>query len=224
VLTKTLVSTILIATAHQQSLLAQEAKDSKINTNLGMGLTVPLNPTGQFVGSSANAVVGVGYNMTRHHSLVGQFMWAGLPPNRNVLLPIRIVAGANNISGSSNLFTLTGNYRYQREGKTFGAYVIGGGGMYYRRSSVSRDVIVGAGTVCGPSWLYFGYGCVSGLVSEDRTLISGASTAFGGNGGVGFTIRINEDGYKFYVEARYHYAPNKDIPTTFIPVTLGFSW
>jgi hypothetical protein len=224
VLTKTLVLTILIATAHQQSLLAQEERDSKINTNLGMGLTVPLNPTAQFVGSSVNVVVGVGYNMTKHHSLVGQFMWAGLPPNRDALLPIRIVAGTNNISGSSNLFTLTGNYRYQLQGKTFGAYVIGGAGMYHRRSSLSREVVVGTGAVCSPSWLYFGYGCVTGLVSEDRTLINAASTAFGGNGGVGFTIRINEDGYKFYVEARYHYAPNKHIATSFIPITLGFSW
>jgi hypothetical protein len=222
VLTKTLVLTILIVTAHQQNLLAQEDRDSKINTNLGMGVTVPLNPTAQFTGSNVNAVAGVGYNMTRHHSLVGQFMWAGLPPNRDALLPIRLVA--NNIGGSSNLFTITGNYRYQRQGKTFGAYVIVGGGMYYRHSSLSREVIVGTGTVCGPAWLYFGYGCVSGLVSEDRTLISAGSTAFGGNGGVGFTIRINEDGYKFYVEARYHYAPTTNIPTTLIPITFGFSW
>ena len=29
-----------------------EAQDSKINTNLGVGMTVPLNPTAQIVGSS----------------------------------------------------------------------------------------------------------------------------------------------------------------------------
>ena len=223
-LTKTLAFMILIATAHQQKLFAQEDRDSKINTNLGMGLTVPLNPTAQFVGSSVNVVVGIGYNITKHHGLVGQFMWAGLPPSRDVLEPIRLVAATNHIGASSNLFALTGNYRYQRQGKTFGAYVIGGGGVYFRHSSISKEVIVGTGTVCNSSWLYFGYGCVNGFVSEDRTLISEGSTAFGGNGGVGFTIRINEDGYKFYVEARYHYAPNRHIPTTLIPITLGFAW
>jgi hypothetical protein len=219
-----LILTSLFATAHLPTLFAQEAEDSKLNTNLGMGLTVPLNPTAQFVGSSVNVVVGAGYNITKHHSFVGQFMWAGLPPNKDVLRPIWIVAGSRDISGSSNLFTLTGNYRYQRLGRTFGVYLIGGGGMYYRRSSLSRRVVVGTGTVCGSSWDYFGYGCVNGLVSEDETLISKGSTVFGGNGGAGFTIRINKDGYRFYVEARYHYAPNKNIPTAFIPITLGFAW
>jgi hypothetical protein len=134
------------------------------------------------------------------------------------------VAGAKDISGSSNLFALTANYRYRLQGKTFGVYFIGGGGMYYRHSSLSREVVVGTGTICGPSWGYWGFGCVNGVVSQDETLISQGSTAFGGNGGVGFTIRINEEGYKFYVEARYHYAPNRNVPTTLIPITLGFSW
>jgi hypothetical protein len=214
----------LLPIAHLQSLFAQETVDSKLNTNLGVGATVPLNPTGQFVGSSVNVVVGLGYNATKHHSFVGQFMWAGLPPNNNVLRPIRLVAGSRDIGGSSNLYAATGNYRYQLLGKTFGFYLIGGGGLYYRRSSLSRTVIVGTGTVCGPSWAYFGYGCVNGLVTDDETLISEGSTAFGGNGGAGFTIRINRDGYRFYVEARYHYAPNRHIPTTLIPITFGFAW
>ena len=41
---------------------------------------------------------------------------------------------------------------------------------------------------------------------------------------MGFTIRINDEGYKFYVESRYHYAPTKNISTQLITVTLGFSW
>src|SRR5438552_2849563 len=53
-----------------------EAQDSKITTNLGVGMTVPLNPTAQIVGSSINVVVGAGYNFNKYHSLVGQFMWA----------------------------------------------------------------------------------------------------------------------------------------------------
>jgi hypothetical protein len=151
-------------------------------------------------------------------------MWSGLPANKDALRPIWAIAGARDFSGHSNLFTLTANYRFQRQGRVFGAYLIGGGGWYYRRASLSREVAVGVGTVCGPSWQFWGYGCVNGIVSQDETLISAGSTAFGGNGGAGFTIRITEDGYKFYVEARYHYAPTKNIPTTLIPITLGFSW
>jgi len=211
----------LVLFAYGERLGAQE---SKLNTNLGAGVTVPVNPTGQFVGASANIIVGAGYNFDKHHSLVGQFMWSGLPPDSNALRPIRLVAQNRGISGSSNLYTLTANYRFKVEGRVFGAYVIGGGGMYYRHSKLSQEVIVGKGTVCGPSWEYWGYVCASGLVSDDQTLVSAGSTAFGGNAGIGFTIRITEDGYKFYIESRYHYAPTKGIPTHLIPITVGFSW
>jgi hypothetical protein len=42
------------------------------------------------------------------------------------------------------------------------------------------------------------------------------------NAGVGMTIRLTYKGWKFYVESRYNYAWQSRIPTTFIPVTLGF--
>ena len=200
------------------------AQDSKITTNLGAGVSVPLNPTASLAGVNANAVVGVGYNIDRHNSIIGQFMWAGLPPNHDAFGPIQAVAGRRDINGHANLFTLTGNYRYRIQGKVWGAYLIGGGGWYYRYAKLSREVDVGQGIVCGPSWEFWGYGCVSGTVSQDQTLISTGSSAFGGNVGAGFTIRITDDGYKFYVEARYHYAPTRNIATTLIPITLGFAW
>ena len=200
------------------------AQDSKLNTNLGAGVTVPVNPTARLAGASANVVVGAGYNFNKHNAIIGQFMWTGLPPNNNAFRAIRSAAQSRGIDGQSNLFTLTANYRLSVQGRVFGAYIIAGGGMYYRHSSLSRDVVVGTGTTCSPAWLWWGFTCESELVSEDQTLVSAGSTAFGGNGGVGFTIRINEEGYKFYVEARYHYAPNKNISTQVIPITLGFCW
>ena len=212
----------LLAAVCASSVRAQP--DSKITTNLGMGFTVPLNPTGQLIGSSVNVNAGIGYNITKRNSIIGQFMWAGLPVNKDAFNPIWIVAGARDISGSSNLFTLTANYRYRRSWKVFGFYLIGGGGWYYRRATISRQVDAGTATVCTPIWLYWGYSCVDGTVTQNQTLLSAGSTAFGGNGGAGFTIRINEEGYQFYVESRYHYAPTKNLATTFIPITIGISW
>jgi Outer membrane protein beta-barrel domain len=216
----TLVLTIVMAIARPVVF----AQDSKLNTNLGMGVGPSLNPTAAIVGAGLNVVVGAGYNFTKHHSVVGQFMWNALPVHKDALGPIFIVAQRNDISGSSNLFAFTGNYRYQREGKRFGSYLIGGGGVYYRRAQLSQDVVVGTGTVCSPTWIYWGFTCTSGVVTEDQSLLKAGSTAGGVNGGAGFTIRINDEGYKFYVEARYHYAWTKNLPTTIIPVTLGFSW
>ena len=145
-----------------------DADESRINSSLGGGLSAPLNPTARLAGVSGNAVAGVGYNINRRNSLIGEFMWSGLRPNRDAFLPIRIVERPREVSGSSNLFAVTGNYRFMWHGEVFGGYVIVGGGVYYRRSKLSREVIVGRGTVCGPSWNWWGYTCESGLVSEDE--------------------------------------------------------
>jgi hypothetical protein len=223
--TRTTLLLAVIAVGVAQCARAQDPMTgSRLNTNFGMGVTAPLNPVAQFVGSSVDVVAGVGYNFDSHHSFVGQFMWNGLPPNRNAFRPIWVAAKARDISGSSSLMALTANYRFQMQGHVFGAYAIGGGGWYYRRAAISREIVVGAGTACAPNWLYWGYSCVSGTISEDQTLVSAGSSAFGANGGVGFTIRINDEGYKFYVESRYHYAPTKNISTQLVAITLGFSW
>src|SRR6516225_4546478 len=188
---RTVLVAFLVAAACGRDVGAQEdAQNSKITTNIGGGVSAPLNPIGRFINPGANFVVGVGYNVTKRNSFIGQFMWSGLPPNREAFLPIRAIDGFGNISGSSNLFVLTGNYRYHHQWKTFGVYFIGGGGMYHREASLSRRVAVGTATACQPIWQWWGYGCVSGVVSQDETLTSTGDTVFGGNGGVGFTIRI----------------------------------
>jgi len=198
------------------------SQESKLNTSLGAGVTAPMGSTGQVVGAGMNATVGAGYNFSQHHSLIGEFMWSALPTKTQALTPIRIAANAKDLSGSSNLFALTANYRFKMEGRVFGVYLIGGGGMYHRHASLSREIVVGAGTVCTPSWNWWGYSCVSGKVTDDQTLLSAGSTALGGNAGAGFTIRFHEEGYKFYVEVRYHYAPTRNIATQVLPITLGF--
>jgi hypothetical protein len=54
-----------------------------------------------------------------------------------------------------------------------------------------------------------------------ETIAQKATNAGGLDGGVGFTIRFGDSGWKFYTESRYHHAWNPVIPTTFIPVTFG---
>jgi hypothetical protein len=73
----------VLAMIYSPSLNAQDEHEYlKLNTNLGMGVSVPLNPTARLAGASANAVAGAGYNFDKHHSIIGQFMWSGLPPNK----------------------------------------------------------------------------------------------------------------------------------------------
>jgi hypothetical protein len=131
--------------------------------------------------------------------------------------------GSQGLGGSSNLYTATANYRFRLEGQRLGAYVIAGGGLYYRHSSIHRQVEQ-PNVACTSYWVWWGYSCTAGYVTTDQTLASSGSSAFGGNVGIGFTAKIADSGEKVYVETRYHYAPNKNIPTQLLLITFGFSF
>ena len=191
----------------------------KLNFNLGGGISTPLNPTGKYVGVNGNFVVGGGYNIDKSNSIIGEFMWSGLPPNRFVLHPV------NAPFGNINLYTLTANYRYHADriaGSRFGLYLIGGGGWYYRYATVDKNYVVPPQTVCDPVYVWWGYGCDSSGYVYTATVAYQGSSAGGVNAGAGFTIRFGDSGWKFYMEGRYHYAWSNRIPTTLVPVTFGF--
>jgi hypothetical protein len=194
---------------------------SKLMFNLGGGVSTPLNPTGAYTGVSGNFNVGAGYSIDKKNSISGEFMWSGLPTSVFVLHPI------DSPSGNINLYTLTVNYRHHIDsihGSPFGLYGIAGGGWYYRYSSIDKNYVVPPTTVCTPIYYYWGYACdPGGYVASQTVAYKGASSA-GLNGGVGFTIRLSDSGWKFYTEARYHYAFSNRIPTTLIPVTMGIRY
>lgn len=190
---------------------------SHFNFNIGAGVGVPLNPTGAYAGISANFVTGGGYNFDRHNAIVGQFMWHGLPPNRRVLLPV------NAPDASVNLYAFTANYKVRAEWSRAGVYLIGGPGWYYRYAKITQYTIA-PGTVCTPIYSWWGFVCGNGLVPTDHVRAYRGLSAIGGNAGAGFTTRLGDSSFKFYLEARYHYAWTPGIRTTAIPVTMGLSW
>jgi hypothetical protein len=205
------------------TLHAQEESE-KINTNLGAALTLPVGPTGQVVKTRWGLTAGAGYNFNEHHSVIGEFMWNPLYPSDGGLRPIRVALQDNSISGHSNLFAVTGNYRFQLQGKKFGAYLIGGGGWYYRTAGLSKQVTSGTSISCTPSWLWWGFTCTSGTVTSNQTITSFNSSSLGGNAGVGFTIKVADPSYRVYIEPRYHYAPTKNLATQLIELTVGIRY
>ena len=191
--------------------------DGKLNFSAGGGIGVPLNPVAAFAGVGGNFVGGGGYNLDKHNAILGQFMWDGLPPS--------IGAKAQLLGGSAsvNLYSLTADYKYSSSfGPAFGYYAIVGGGWYYRHSSISKSTFIPTTTVCQPIWFYYGFTCSDGFVNT-RTIASGTSS-FGGNGGIGFTIRVKDSGWKFFIESRYNYAGSRAVSTQVIPVTFGFMY
>lgn len=213
-------------TAAAPRLRAQDHDDepdenSRINTNVAFTLSAPLNPLAQSTNFGWGVVIGAGYNISHRHAIVAEFLWNRLQPTPEALTPFRVALHSADVNGHGNLFAWTANYRYELRGHSLGAYVIGGGGFYYRNAHLSKTVVVGQGTSCTPAWLWWGFVCSNGQVESDQTLASSASGAFGFNGGIGFTVKVDEPRYRFYVESRYHYAPNSRINTQLIPISIG---
>lgn len=204
------------------SLEAQEFdENSKVNTNLGLPFTVPVGRASDVAWLGTGITTGAGYNFNQHHAFVGEFMWNWLYPTDGSLAPLRQALGSNELNGHSNLFVLTGNYRFEVRGQRFGGYFIGGPGLYYRNADLTTNVTPLPGTACTPIWQWWGYRCSSGVVIVSQSS-SFASAVLGGNAGVGFTINVGEPRYRLYFEARYHYAPfGNNTAMRFIPITTG---
>jgi hypothetical protein len=215
---------LAIALTPLQSLHAQDA-ESKINSNLAMVLNLPVSSTAQVAGVGWGAIGGVGYNFNVHNALIGEFMWNRMYPSGGALQPLQTASSqSGSLNGNSNLYALTGNYRYELRGRQFGTYFIGGGGWYFRKNWLSREITSGTGTVCTPAWLWWGFTCSSGTVTANQTLATSTTSAWGMNAGIGFTLRVGEAPYRLYTEARYHYAPTKGISTQVVALSVGIRY
>jgi hypothetical protein len=224
--TKAILALILLLTIAQCHVYAQDGGDDdpKGNVNLGMPISAPVNPFGQFVNLGIGTTMGGGYNFNRRHAFVSEFMWNHLSLTNGALAPIRVALQDPSINAGANLLAFTQNYRFELRGAVRGMYLIGGGGYYFRTSHLSRKVTTGSSITCTPTWLWFGFACESGSVTANQTLGSSSSHSLGVNGGFGFTARVGEAPYRVYVESRYHYAPGKGVNTHLVVVTVGIRY
>jgi hypothetical protein len=217
---KTITITIaLIGLSCAVPALAQnQDEEGKVNFSMGGGFTVPMNPIARFAGHGGSFLASGGPNLDQHNSILVQFMWNGLPPSKGALAPSEGTQ-LNGISKSVNLYSLTADYKYRaRFGKMFGAYVIIGGGLYYRYSNLSTSVLVNTPTVCQPVYVYDGFTCSDGYVNAVG--MTAGTGSFGANGGIGLTFNIHK-GWKFFMESRYIYAWSRTIATPVVPVVFG---
>src|SRR5947209_11937742 len=70
----------LVIAAFPAFLNAQDdyGEDSKLNTNMAIPLSVPLNPLAKSVNFGLGTTVGAGYNLSRRNAIVAEFMWNSL--------------------------------------------------------------------------------------------------------------------------------------------------
>lgn len=194
------------------------------NVHLGAPIVIPLNPTARAVHLGFGLNVGGGYNFSRKHALVGEFLWNDLFPTNEAMAKIRTALNDPSVHMGVGLINLTANYRYELRGKTLGTYFMGGSGLYYRHTSLSKEVITGKQIECDRTWEWWGFQCTGGYVTENQTIGSWSATAPGYTGGIGFTVRVGEPPYRFYAESRYHYAPNSRLNTQLINITFGIRY
>lgn len=231
---KVLIVVVLLSVTQAFPVHAQDF--SKVNLHIGGGIGVPTGETARFAGLSGAFQIGAGPNLSAHNSLVGEFMWQGLPPNSNALRAIVnplcggnvtvtcAVTLAQNFGTSSNLYAVTANYMYHREGHVYGFYLIAGGGWYYRHLELLNYTVV-PGTVCEPVWDWWGYSCQAGFVNTSTTLAIRGVSSGGADGGGGITFKLTESGFKLFMEARYHYSPQGGrVSTHIVPVMFGIRW
>lgn len=192
---------------------------------MGGGIGVPLSKTGDFAGIGGVFQIGGGPNLNAHSSIVGEFMWQGLPPTPTLQAVINpLITNGSNVSTKTNLYALTANYMYHLGGDRYGFYLIGGGGWYYRHIALNNVTFV-PGTVCEPALDWLGYTCQAGVIGTSNTIATKGVSSGGVNGGIGLTVRLGSSGFKYFMEARYHYSPQGGrISTQTIPVTFGIRW
>jgi hypothetical protein len=198
------------------SVYAQE--EPKWGLNVGGGVGVPVASTGDFVGNGGNFVIGGGYKFGEIIQANGEFMWQGLPVNFDNRLAVQA------LNASSDLYSLTGNLMLRMPGtRKFSGYIIGGGGWYRLKTSLSRQPIP-PGQPCTREWQWWVSTCVNGLVPVDAVLGTQRDDVFGANVGGGVTYRITDVGMKIYAEARFHYAPTDPVFVRVIPISVGVRW
>ena len=190
----------------------------KYNFNIGGGPTFPQSSIGDFANTGGVFVVGGGKNLGPALGFNGEFMWNDLPPKSSIIA----LTGAP--GGSARMYSVTGNLLlHTPEAHKAGFYGIGGIGWYHRSWELTAPTL-GIGTICLPSYFFWGVACTNGLVSSTAVLASGSSNGFGWNAGGGLTYRLGASHLKFYTEARYHFAYHSGINTRVLPLTFGLRW
>src|ERR1700761_1900641 len=141
------LASLVLALASMRPLSAQSGETwcgdhCKANSNLGFVINVPLNPTAQVATVGWGGVGGVGYNFNKRNAIIAEFMWNRTYPAGDSLQPLRTALQASNLNAYSDYYVLTGNYRFELRGQSFGAYLIGGGGLYVRYTHLSQSITI----------------------------------------------------------------------------------
>jgi opacity protein-like surface antigen len=176
------------------------AQDKRVNVSFGAGYTAPNAEVRNHLGDGYNINFGVQVNLNRHLGIEGLYSFNGLGEKQISVSTSGTPGGPTvptDFFGDMNMQYGTAALVWQGDVNAKSrAYVLGGGGVYYRPIKVTTPGVGYVPPFCDP-WWYICY--PGGFVPVDRIVGERSSTDFGMTFGGGFNITY------FYTEVRYHY-------------------
>lgn len=188
-----LVTLGLALPAAAQTMELQEPTPPRIFGFVAGGPSFPMSDAADRFSTGYGFNVGLGVNASRMLGVQAEAFWSHYGVDEGALNATDIDANSRMQYGTLEAVLRLGH-------GPFGAYVIGGGGVYYRRVEITEFLGSAVVPTCDP-WLYY---CYPTAVGVEQVLGARSSTDFGLNGGVGLTMRV-AGGLKLFVEGRYHY-------------------
>ncbi len=199
-------------------LCSGEDEFPRLTATLGVGVNNPIGQTAEFTHSGGTFTAGLGYRLSKNQSVLMQYYFSTMPFNS------AIVDQLGYLKPSSNLYSVTINYKWEfRTSSASRPYLIGGSGWYHRVATITRPSGVNE-ILCSSGLAWWGAACLEGTVPLDKVVAGSTSNALGFNAGAGLSRRIGKTPAHWYVEIRYHHAPYQGVSMNAVPIMVGLIW
>ena len=195
---------VLLSLAGLPQVAAQGNDYSKFTMHGGVGLLNPLGDSSDVLNTGYTVTIGGGYNFSKQLGLVAEYNFHRPGFDQSMAKSLANGGVNDEVVGTGKIWAFTGNpvFRMNRPGKV-NFYVIAGAGIYQRRLGLSITTTKS-----------------TGATTTSRTLVN---TGFGINFGGGATWEMFQ-GFKGYVEARYHHAFTDGTDIQLVPISVGIRW
>lgn len=204
-----------VVTTTEPDFVLQEPGPSPIFGFVGGGASFPMADAADRFNVGYGFHAGIGYNFSRFLGAHLEGFWSYYGVQNEAL------GGATELDANHRMqYGSIDAVAHLLRGP-FNVYVLGGGGLYYRRVEITQFAGTTVVPYCDP-WLYY---CYPSVVPVEQILGTRSSTDFGLNGGLGASVRLTR-GLAVYLEGRYHYmwgpeVGGQNINGQYIPVMLG---
>jgi len=174
----------------------------RFSVDLGGGAAVPASPVSNAFKTGWHAALGITFDLTERLALEAGYSYDtfGSKDSLKTTLPVPPVEPPITFDVSHGMHIVDANLVFRPRQGAVSPYVLGGGGLYYRRvtlSSTSTELV----QICYPEWFI----CSPTGVAVSDIVGTRTSSDFGIDLGGGIDFKLGRDAAVLFVEARWHY-------------------